>query len=356
MGLPFASAFSAPATAALWATIASIAASLLLLLYTLELRLERRFRERRRARVTAYWRAVIAEAMTGAARDGGAAPLRLPRRERSEVLRLWNYTRSMIEGGAADRLVALADELRLRELARTQAKQGRLDARLTAIQALGHLRDSDSFADLLAASDDANTLVSITAAEALAEVDPARAVAALIPKLAARRDWPRTHVFRMLEKAGSAIVSEPLYRCIRAAPDEDAAYLLQYAEIAEFDVRDAMAAELLASRRHPELVAAALKIASGYGSIARLDELLNHSVWYVRMQAATLLGRMSRAENAERLEKRLSDEEWWVRYRAAKALIRLPLTSEDLERIRSRLRDPYAYDVLEQVMAEAGMR
>jgi HEAT repeat protein len=225
------------------------------------------------------------------------------------------------------------------------------------MQALGFMREAASFGDILVASDDDNTLVAVTAAEALIEIDPKRAAEALIPKLAARRDWPRTHVFRMLEKAGSAVVSEPLYRTIRAAADADAAYLLQYSEIAEFDVRDAIAAELLHSRSDPELLAAALKIASGHGEITRLDELLAHPAWFVRMQAATLLGRVGRAEDARRLEKLLGDREWWVRYRAAKALVRLPtLPRADLELIRSRLRDPYAYDVLGQAMAEAGVR
>ena len=355
MDLPFASGFSPPVTAALWATIASIAATLMLLLYTLELRVQRRFHERRQARVTAFWRAVIADAMTPGT-ELGAAP-RLPRRQRAEVLRLWDYTRSMIEGAAADRLVALADRLGLREIARRQAQHGRSGARLTAIQTLGHLRDAESFAALLAATGDDNTLVAITAAEALAEIDPARAVAVLIPKLAARRDWPRTHVFRMLEKSGSALVSESLYRCIRAASDDDAAYLLQYAAIAEFDVRDAIATELLASRRDPDLLAAALKAASGFDRVPRLEELLSHPAWYVRMQAAALLGRMGRVDDAARLEKLLGDEEWWVRYRAAKALIRLPsMTGPELERIRARLHDPYARDVLQQAMAEAGLR
>lgn len=341
--------------AALWATIASIGASLLLLLYTIELRVQRRWRERRRARAIARWRTIIANAVTGA--DEGAIPPRLPRRQRKEVLRLWNYTRSMVEGAAADRLIALADRLGLREFARKQARQARLGTRLTALQALGHLRDADTFGEILAATDDDNTLIAITAAEALAEIDPARAITLLIPKLALRRDWPRTHVFSFLEKAGSAIVSEPLYRCIRAASDEDAAYLLQFAEIAEFDVRDAMAAELLRSRSDAEVLAAALKVASGHGGITRLDEFLGHAVWYVRMQATALLGRMGRGEDAGRLEQRLSDKEWWVRYRAAKALVGLPTsTRSTLDQIRARLRDPYAYDVLGQAMAEAAIR
>lgn len=352
----FASASSAPVTVAIWATVAAVAASVLLLVYTLELRWQRRFRERRRARVIAGWRAVIAGAVTGD-HDASGLPPPLPRRERQEFLRLWNYTRNMIEGAAAERLIALAHDLGLREFAREQAMHARVRTRLPAIQTLGHLRDAQSFGAVLAATDDTNTLVSIIAAEALAEIDPERAVAALIPKLAGRRDWPRTHVFRLLQKAGSATISEPLFRSIRAADDDDATYLLQYVGVAEFDVRDAIVAELLSSRSAPELLAAALKVATGYGAVPRLDELLAHPAWYVRMQAAALLGRAGRAEDAGRLEKLLGDPEWWVRYRAAHALVRLPKLGRDaLELIRARLHDPYAHDIVDQAMAEAGMR
>jgi HEAT repeat protein len=227
--------------------------------------------------------------------------------------------------------------------------------RLAAIQTLGHLRDGPSFGRVLAGVDDENPLVSITAAEALFEIDAARAVDALIPRIASRRDWSRTHVFRMLQKAGSALVGEPLFRSIRAAADSDAAYLLQYAELAEFDVRDAICAELLRSREDPELVAAALKAASGYSRMPRIEELVAHPAWYIRMQTARLIGRMGRAEDAGHLEKLLADREWWVRYRAARALTRLPtLEPAELERIRARQTDPYASDILEQAMVESG--
>lgn len=354
---PFASGFSAPVSAALWMTIASIAASLLLLLYTLELRLRRRLRDRRRAGVIAHWRAIIADAVTGASRTPASAARKLRRGERQEFLRLWVYTRSMLEGAAAERLIALAHTLRLTEFVRAQAKQAHLGTRLLAMQAQGYLRDADSIAELIAATDDPNPLVSIIAAEALGAIDPARAVALLIPKIATRRDWPRTHVFNLLQRAGSAALSEPLYREIRTAADEDAAYLLQFAEIAEFDVRDAIAAEVLASSGNPELLAAALKAATGHAPVPRIDEFLAHPAWYVRMQAATLVGRIGRADDAGRLEQLLADEEWWVRYRAAKALVSLlGVRMPDLERIRARLDDRYARDILGQAMAEAGIR
>jgi HEAT repeat protein len=263
----------------------------------------------------------------------------------------------MVDGAAADRLIALARRLRLPELARKRAKEAHLGAKLTAIQAQGYLRDADSFAELAVAMDDANALVSITAAEALAAIDATRAVDRLIPKIASRRDWPRTHVFKVLQRAGSAVIGEPLYRCIRAAVDEDAAYLLQFAEIAEFDVRDALAVELLRSRDNPEVLAAALKVATGHAAVPRIDELLAHPAWYVRMQAAKLLGRMGRTEDAGRLEQLLADKEWWVRFRAAKALVRLRgIGARNLEQIRMRLVDRYARDILGQVIAEAGTR
>lgn len=349
----FASASDGAVRAAIWATIASLAASLLLLAYTLELRLQRRRRERRRARVTEHWRERIAIAVTGS--DASEPLPKLPRRERREFLRLWNYTRNMIEGEAADRLIALARQLGLPAFVRQQADHAGLGLRLASIQALGHLRDSESFALILAETDDDNPLVSITAAEALIEIDPIRAADQLIPKIALRRDWPRTHVFRMLQKAGSEIVSEPLFRGIRTAADSDAAYLLRFAELAEYDVRDAIAAELLRSRTEPELIAAALKVSSGYTELAGMDTYLTHPAWYIRMQAARLLGRMGRREDLPRLEKLLADEEWWVRYRAALALVRLPaVTPAEIEHIRTRQHDPYARDILEQAMAEAG--
>jgi HEAT repeat protein len=133
--------------------------------------------------------------------------------------------------------------------------------------------------------------------------------------------------------------------------------LLQFAGIAEFDVRDALAVELLRSSSNPELLAAALKTATGHAPVPRIDELLAHPTWYVRMQAAKLVGRTGRKEDASRLERLLADEEWWVRFRAAKALVRLPgIGAADLEQIRMRLHDRYAKDILGQAIAEAGVR
>jgi HEAT repeat protein len=75
------------------------------------------------------------------------------------------------------------------------------------------------------------------------------------------------------------------------------------------------------------------------------------------MQAVQLVGRMGRAEYADRLEKLLADREWWVRYRAARALVRLPtLARAEIEGIRERQLDAFARDILGQALGESGSR
>lgn len=353
LGYLFDSGFSPPVTAALWCTVAAVLASILLLLYTIELRIRRRYSERRRARTTARWRVIIAGAMSPSAEFDALAPPKLRFGARKEFLWLWNHTRNMVEGAAGDRLNELVRRLNLVEWVRRQVKHSHLGTRLLAIQTLGYLKDDNSWDAIFAVCDDENTSISITAAEALADIDPGRAIMILIPKIIERRDWPKTHVFRLLQKAGAEAVSEPLYRAIRTGSAADAAYLLQFAVLAEFDVRDAIAAEAMATRMDPNAIAAALKISSGYGRTPRLHELSRHSVSYVRMQAARLLGRTGRPEDRRRLEEMLSDEEWWVRYRAALALAgMLDIPSADLAAMRARQTDPYARDILEQAVSE----
>jgi len=353
LGFLFDSGFSPPVTAALWCTVAAVLAAILLLLYTIELRIRRRYTERRRARTVAHWRSIIAAAIASPSRLDS---LELPKFRfgaRQEFLWLWNHTRNMVGGAAGDRLNELVCQLNLVKWVRRRAKHAHLGTRLLAIQTLGYLKDEISWDAILADIDDDNMSISITAAEALADIDPVRAVLILIPKICDRREWPKTHVFRLLQKAGSEAVSEPLYRAIRTGSAADAAYLLPFAVLAEFDVRDAIAAETMANRKDPNAIAAALKISSGYGRTPRLHELSKHRVRYVRMQAARLLGRTGRPEDRQRLEEMLTDEEWWVRYRAALALAGLPdVATADLAAMRARQSDPFARDILEQAIAE----
>ncbi len=348
--------FDTQVVAALWSTLTAVFATIVLFTYTLGLRVSNVIGDHQRARLIARWRGIFATAMLS--RDDADRVLlpRLRRYQRTTLLEEWNLARDAVEGGAAENLIVVADRLGLRSIARRRLRRRRLSTRLLAVQTLGHLRDTESWDGVAACLASPNTALSITAAVALMDMDAARGLAVLIPMITERRDWPRTRVSRLLRMAGSELVSEPLYRAIRSGDDDDKIYLLQFAPLAEAEVIDALCEEILRGSNDPGVLNAALKHVSGYGGVPRIAALAHHKTWYVRMQAAKVLGRIGRTEHLSLLEAMLDDREWWVRYRAAQSIASLPFLGPNAVRgIRDRQRDAYAKDILDQAMAEVGL-
>ncbi|HKL62077.1 MAG TPA: HEAT repeat domain-containing protein [Woeseiaceae bacterium] len=352
----FDTAYETQVRAALWSTLAAGLATAVLFAYTLGLRFATVIGARRRRHLVARWRGIFATAVLSRADAEGELLPRIRRHQHSNLLEEWNRARDTVEGSAADNLIILADRLGLARTARGLLRSRRLSARLLGVQTLGHLRDADSRAEIAALVASPNTALSITSAVALTEIDAARAVEKLVPLITARRDWPRTRVSRILRKAGSARVSEPLYRAIRSGDDDEKIYLLQFAPLAEAEIVDALCDELIRTTHHPGVLTAALKQVSGHTGVPRLASLARHEAWYVRMQVAKVLGRIGQMEHVSLLASLLDDPEWWVRYRAAQSLVRLPFLGPNaLRDLRERQEDRYARDMLEQAMAEAGL-
>ena len=351
-----ATGFDTPVVAALWSTAAAVVACIMLFTYTLGLRVSTVIGDHRRAHLVSRWRGIFATAMLSREEAERVLLPRLRRHDRTTLLEEWNLARDAVEGGAADNLIVVADRLGLREIARRRLRRRRLSTRLLAVQTLGHLRDTESWEAVTACLASENTALSITAAVALMDMDPARATGLLIPLIPERRDWPRTRVSRLLRMAGTEMVSEPLYRAIRSGDDDEKIYLLQFAPLAQAEVIDALCEEILRASTNPGVLNAALKQVSGYGGVPRIAALAHHKTWFVRMQAAKVLGRTGRPENLSLLEAMLDDREWWVRYRAAQSIVSLPFLGPNAIRgIRDEQRDRYARDILEQAMAEVGI-
>jgi HEAT repeat protein len=196
----------------------------------------------------------------------------------------------------------------------------------------------------------------MTAATALVDIDADRAIPRIVPLIGRTARWPRTQVGRILNCSGPDIVSRRLCREIADAADEEAVRLLQFTESAYPGDVNAVAEQLLKTRDHPAVLSAALKAASGRICPERLAELARHDVWYVRMQAAALLGRAGKPEDLTALEPLLSDGEWWVRYRTAQAMVASPYIGPNaLRRIAKRQKDRYARDILQQALAEKSL-
>ena len=352
----FRSEFDTATTIALWSIAAVLATTIVLFVYTMGLRLVTISATRRRDAFVTAWRNVFAHAMVS---ERAAAAATLPgihRHNRIDLLEEWNRARSIVEGSAVANLLVLAQRTGIPALAQSLLGNRRIRSKILAVQTIGHLQDHshrDEVRDLVAHE---NTALSITAAGALVDIDPDFGVSVVVPMINDRRDWPKNRVSILLRHAGSERISEPLYRAIRSADAAGRTYLLQFARLIEAEILDALVADLLRNSSDPGVLNAALKLVSGFGSVPRIAALTQHDAWYVRMQAAKVLGRVGQQEHLSLLEAMLDDAEWWVRYRAAQSIAALPfLGPNQLRQLRRRQADPYSVDILQQAFAEVGL-
>lgn len=352
----FRSSFDTTTNVALWLIAGVVATTLVLFVYTMGLRVAMILSNRRRRAFLGVWREVFAAAvLSGEAAREQALPS-LSRADRTDLLEEWNRARSIVAGTAVDNLIALAQRVGIPDLAAELLHRRRIQAQIVAVQTFGHLREAPRFDEIRELLDHSNTALSITAATSLVEIDPAAGIALVVPRIHQRRDWPKNKVSILLREAGSELISEPMYRAIRSAANDDATYLLQFAPLMESEVRDALVEDLIRESNDPGVLTAALKLVSGFRGVPRIAALTQHDAWFVRMQAAKVLGRVGQEEHISLLESLLDDPEWWVRYRAAQSITSLPfLGPNQLRKMRQRQKDRYAFDILQQAMAEVGL-
>jgi HEAT repeat protein len=133
--------------------------------------------------------------------------------------------------------------------------------------------------------------------------------------------------------------------------------MVGYLELA-YNVAALPAARMIAELSHdPEVLAACLRLLNSAEDLPVVRDCLSHQDSRVRVQACAALGRIGEARDEELLVPRLSDTEWWVRYRAAQALSRLPHMHEPkLKTIQAAQANPFARDILAQVMAEVQLQ
>ena len=339
-------------------TAVTIVASLtvVLFLYSLALRAARILHDRDLERLRIRWWPIIARATMTDDFSGKSDLLALRRGSRIKLLREWCRFRMLVRGSSCSSLGLLAEELGLLRVARRLLQRRSVSNKLLAVQALGFLRDDESWNEIEALLKDENVIISITSATALIHINAKRAIGLIMPMIGKRPSWPRTQVGRMLNLAGPDTVTASLCHAIEIADSEEARHLLQFYESAFMNDIDSLVVRLLIARNEPALISAALKSVRGRLPSKMIADFTKHKVWFVRMQAANLLGRLGRREDYQIIEPLLSDAEWWVRYRAAQAITKLPFLGPNaLRKLCDRQQDPYARDILRQALAEVGM-
>jgi HEAT repeat protein len=344
------------------------ALALLLLVVVLLMRGTLVLRQRRRKKFIAVWQPILVNAVDIATSD---LP-RLARRDLPEFLLLWNHLQESLLDESKDHLNQIGIALGIQRAALRLLRRGNLRERLLAIVTLGQLRERAAWDQLLTIAQREGALLSVAAARALVMIDPTKAVPELIPLLMARADWPAARVANMLQTAGADVISDQIANAaLKSALAEsartgngggqhaanDPARLIRYLELA-YNVSALPATRKIIELSHdPEVLAACLRLLNSAEDLPVVRECLSHENSGVRVQAATALGRLGEDDDEERLVPLLSDTEWWVRYRAAQALSRLPHMREPkLKTIQAAQSDPFARDILAQVMAEVQLQ
>ncbi len=338
---------------AFWTGAGAIVLTIVLFMQILLLRVRLVMRKRRDQVLIDRWRPLLVQAL-----DTPVAQLpRLPYRDVSTFLSLWNHLHESLRGESKASLNRVASAVGLGSILARMLKNGGARERLIAVVSLGNLRDRSSWEVLVLWAGSDKPALSLAAARALVLIDTSESLPILFPLILNRTDWSSARVASILREAGATSVAPYLNKAVRTAGPEQLPRLLRYMQ-AVCPMESLTSIRMVLEKAEDDhVISTALQVYSDPSNLNAVRNLLQHPRWHIRVQAASALGRLGAPGDDVRLKRLLSDEQWWVRYRAAQALASLPfLELEDLRRIKAEQTDRFARDILDQVMAEANLR
>ncbi len=263
-------------------------------------------------------------------------PEELPSVRRSDAqafLRLWNYLSESIRGDDRNGLNATMRLAGMDRVAAKMLKSYKLDDRLMAVVALGHLRERTVWNTLARFVVSRTPELSLAAARSLIRIDPQAALEILIPLVGVRTDWSFVKVATMLNEAGPEQVVDALAHAVREASVDATVRFVRCLEAVGSPGALPVVREILARENcDDQVVVACLRCCRRYATCQDLGMVrayLAHPHHLIRLHAVLALGRIGTEEDEPRLIDRLADDEWWVRYRAAEALAGFPFMSSD---------------------------
>jgi hypothetical protein len=332
-----------------WTGILCLSLSAALVLQVLRMRRRLARRERQREAVFAAWRPILFDVVAGGSpRLPPVAP-----DEEDAFLLLWLQLLDTIRGAPLETLAAAGEAVGARAFAQRRLRGADAVGRILAVRTLGYLRDPEDRAEILRWLDDPSAYLSLSAARALVHLDPVGSPDDVLPRLAARTDWPTPLFAGILEEMDPSRLSARFRALCGELPPDALVRVLPFASLVEAPIVEDLLGRLLDRQEEPEVLAAALRHVRTKTLLSAVRHAAVHERWSVRVQAAAALGRVGEPSDRELLLEMTRDREWWVRYRAAQALAGGAFAApEELVARASQLRDRFARDMVQQVLAE----
>jgi HEAT repeat protein len=301
-------------------TVLVISCSVTLLGVVVLMHLWRLAHERRERRFTDLWSPIFFQSVAETAKT-------LPVIQVSDwitFMQLYNNVQESIVGEAKDKINVLSRRVGFDRVALKLMRQGRLAHRLTAIIALGNLREHSAENDLQEFLLDKSPHLSLLAAWALLRIDARSAIARIAALCGSRADWSPVRVIQMLNEAGTDTVGDSLSRAAAHAPPDDAVRLLGFLEATRCITAVPLARDILGRKDLDDrLTIACIRLLAELAGPEDLPDIrgyLQHHNWCVRLHAVKALGRLGSVEDENYMISLLDDDNWWVRFRTAEAL------------------------------------
>ncbi len=325
---------------------------ILLLIQVISIRIYGVYRHRTESIGRDIWRPILAEMMQ-------TYPDNIPklqRKHRHVFLHEWNKFYFMLRGETSGRLQKLSRQLGLDVVAKKYIVNKNMRNKLLGIVTLGHMQETSTWNQLVDFVHSEHSILSLTAAQALVDIDSKNAMTFLMPHIIKRRDWPLARVAMMINSSDSSQLTAAMRKAIEQAPEEDIPHILKFLSSTHFDPEISKLCDQLSNSNDNRIVATCIKIAKDEHGLKLARKHADNPEWYIRLHVATVLGRMGLQEDVAILIKLMSDKEWWVRYRSAQSLAQMPfIDADDLKNIHDNLQDRYARDILQQVISEQEM-
>jgi hypothetical protein len=322
---------------------------ILMLIQVISYRIYSVYENRVTQRAKKIWRPILAKVML-------STPETIPRLEKKHqhvFLHEWNRFYSILRGEALTRLQTLSSQKRLDLIAYKYINSRNIRKQLQGIITLGHMQDYSVWDKLIDFASSQHAILSLTAAQALVDIDSKNAIRFLLPHIIKRKDWPMARVAMLLNSANPGELSILLKQTINQSPEEDIPYILSFLDSSHFDPGICSLYQQLGSSHNSKIIAACINAATETQGLELARKHASNPQWYIRLHVARTLGRLGTKADIKILTKLMSDPEWWVRYRSAQAITQMPfLNAGDLEKLHSQLDDRYARDILQQAISE----
>ncbi len=310
----------------LLALILSVAALLgmtvLFAVNTVVLRYRNASRARRLAALEQRWEPLIVEFSSGSL-PASEVWKTVARDERTHFVRVVMRYAGRVRGSARDRLDALVQPF-LEDFAKLLGKSGMEDQALV-IRVIGYSGLDRFEGEVVGALDNPSPLVSMVAAQTLAQSGGARYASDILGRLDRYRSWSPSFLAALLASMGADAASRlRLLYADRSEPAWKRAVVADALRWLHDPEAKTVAARVLEEEVDRNLTSQSLRLLAnlgGPGDGAAVIPLLDSDDFAVRASAVRTVGQLGVKQTAPRLEQALRDDESrWVALHAARAL------------------------------------